>query len=215
MWEYNAALRLRTKLPILSFALVLSPGTNGISLETFSETHFGVSYTFLTYWQIGLRDLRAADWIEAGPVLATALAALMRPDPGGRAYLRLTLLQRIRDSGLDEARVFLLVNAIETYLALDEVEEAALHTPTGAEGVPIVETTELDWATELTWADKIQLKAQLNTQREIALRQIRRRFNATSPDLEERIATADSATLDRILDRIVLATSLEDFLTGL
>ncbi len=61
MWEYNAALRLRTKLPTLSFALVLSPGTNGMSLETYSETYFGVSYTYLTYWQIGLRDLRAAD----------------------------------------------------------------------------------------------------------------------------------------------------------
>ena len=48
--------------------------------------------------------------------LAIALAALMRLGPKGRAGLKLELPRRLRASTLDEARLFLLVNRVETYL---------------------------------------------------------------------------------------------------
>ena len=56
---------------------------------------------------------------------------------------------------------------------------------------------------------------ELNARRQIARRQLQRRFHTILPDLETRIAGADEATLDAMLDRIVTAGSMEDFLRGL
>ena len=149
MWVYNASQRLRSDLPVISVAIVLSPGTPGLSLERYGERLFGHEYPLLEYWQIGLRDLPAADYVHAAPDLAAALAALMRPGPEGRPGLKAALLRRLRGSDLNDARVFLLVNAVETYLRLEPAEEAVLREALRAEGDTTVETTEMTWADEM------------------------------------------------------------------
>ena len=43
-----------------------------------------------------------------------ALATLMQPGPGGKVDLKTAVLRRLVTSDLDEARLFLLVNLLET-----------------------------------------------------------------------------------------------------
>jgi len=149
VWEYNALLRLRVGHPVISVVLLPFARAGAVRRVRYSETLFGEEYVGLEYWQIGLRDLAADDYVAAELALGTALAALMRPGPGGRPDLKIAIIRRLRDSGVDDVRLFLLVNLVETYLTLDAVEEAALRSRLQAEGGDDVE------ATELTWADRL------------------------------------------------------------
>jgi len=129
MWEYNAGLRQRHGRFAISAALLpFGPvvGVRGVAKVRYVETVFGDDYILLEYWQIGLRDLAADAYVATGSPLAVALAALMRPQPGpeGRANLKIAIVRRLRDSGLDDARLFLLVNLVETYLVLDAAARA-------------------------------------------------------------------------------------------
>jgi hypothetical protein len=216
MWEYHAMIKLRDSKPLISIAVQLSSGTSGISLESYEETLFGITYRYLMYWQVGLRDLDAPAWITAAPQLVAALGALMRPGPEGRAALKLALLRRIMDSGLDDARVFLLVNAVETYLELDAADQAMLRASLNAEGEEVME------ATELTWADKILIRGReegleqgaLEARRQIARRLVLRRFSAVPADVENHITSASAETLDRMLDQIVTVSSVDELLNS-
>jgi hypothetical protein len=207
MWQYNALLRLRKGPPVISVVVVLYGNTAGLSLEHYAETLFGRAYPLLDYWQIGLRDLQAADYLHAEQPLAAALAALMQPGPEGVAALKATLLRTIGHAGLDPARIFLLVNTVQSFLPLDPAEEAALWEQLRAEGVFDMAMTEVPWG-ELTWADRMMLRGE----RTILLRQIRARFGAVPSALEERIEQADADTLAQLADQILTAASADDLL---
>ena len=206
MWQYNVLLRLRKGVPTLSVAITLYPDTQGLSLEHYGETLFGREYRLLDYWQIGLRDLNAADYIDAGSDLAVGLAALMRSGTEGDAALKIALLRRLHSSDLDPARVFLLVNVVESFLPLSAEEEEALWAQLRSEGVTQMATTEIPWG-EPTWADRVELRRT----REVLLRQLRLRFGEVPDALVARIEQADPETLDEMLDRVVTAASLDEF----
>lgn len=217
LWEYNVGLRLRDRLPVISIALVLSGGTPGISFEIYEETLFGRTYPLLGYWQIGLRDLNAADYVGAAQDLAIALAALMRPGPKGRAGLKLELLRRLKASTLDEARLFLLVNMVQTYLRLDEAEIAEFQAQMRQEGAMDTELAEMTWADEMMARGRAQGVEQGREQekRDAIARLVRVRFNAAPVDLPARLAGVEVTRLDTVLDQVVLADNLEEFLAAL
>jgi hypothetical protein len=202
-------LRLRDKLPVISIALLLSGGTPGISLEIYEETLFGQNYPLLAYWQIGLADLRAADYTGAAPDLAIALAALMKPGPEGRAGLKLTLLRRLKSSTLDEARLFLLVNMVESYLRLDTAEIVELRTQMQQEGAMDIELGEM------TWADEMMARGLEQGKREAIVRLVRLHFRTVPADLPARLVDLNVAQLDLLLDKAEFAESLEEFLASL
>src|SRR5262249_29084130 len=156
-------------------------------LQRHTERLFGRDYTLLEYWEVGLRDLRAADYLGAAQPLGAALAALMMPGEEGREGLKEAALRQIDQAGLDPARVFLLVNVVESFLPLSAEEEAALWARLRAEGVLQMVTTDLPWG-ELTWADRLELRGE----RKLLLRLIRAHFGALPAALEERIEQADS-----------------------
>lgn len=210
MWGYNVSLRQRMDLPTISVVAVLSPGTAGVSLERYSERLFGHDYPLLEYWQIGLRDLPATEYMDAAPDLAVALAALMRPGLEGRPGLKIALLRRLRGSALDDARVFLLVNAVETYLKLEPDEEATLRSMLQREGDTTVE------ATELTWADEIMQRGLEQGLEQALLRVLRRRFGTLPDALIRQISTVhDPAQLETLIDATISATTLEEFTLAL
>lgn len=153
-----------------------------------------------------------------------ALAALMRPQPGpeGRANLKIAIVRRLRDSGLDEARLFLLVNLVETYLVLDAAEEAALRARLRAEGGDDVEATELTWADRMRQEGIAQGREQgiaqgreqgvLDTKREMTVNLLRARFGAVPTALEARLGAADMATLDALFERAATVSSAAEML---
>ena len=92
--------------------------------------------------------------------MAWALAALMRPPEGKASRLKLECLRRLQAADLDEARRFLLVNCVETYLQL-EGEEAKAYTTLLA-----AETNREVAAMEMTWADELEHRGWVLGQRE-------------------------------------------------
>ncbi len=63
---------------------------------------------------------------------------------------------------------------------------------------------------EKTWSQQFVEQGALEARREILEHQIRTRFGAIPAPLAERIATADRQTLDLLLDRVVLAHSIDE-----
>jgi len=245
MWEYNVLFQLREKLPVLSIAVQLRSGTAGLSLEVYRRALFGVTYRYLEFWQVGLRDMDAAAYAQAKSLLAAALSALMRPGPEGRGMLKFKLAQRIAAGGLDDARAYLLLNTVETYLELDEAEEAEFRALLTTEGGATVQLQEMTWGDRklqegreaglqagreaglqagreagLQAGREAGLQAGLAEGEQRAKRAMVRRaaqahFGAVPQQLEQRIADADGATLELLLDRVVLAPNLDQLLADL
>ncbi len=128
----------------------------------------------------------------------------MRPGSRHRVDLRLAILERLAAGNLDEARQYLLVNLVETYLELDAAEQATYQGRLQVEGRTAVETLEL------TWGERMQQKGALQAKREDLLYVIRTRFNAVPESLAARIAQADDAQLTQLLGQAVTVGRLEE-----
>ncbi len=188
-------------------------------MERYTETLFGQEYARLDDWQVGLADLFATRYLDVDTALGPTLAALMRPGLGGRANLKIDIVKRMEDyvGRLDESKFYLLVNFIETYLRLTEEEEAEFRARLRARGERTVEATEMTWADEMMQRGREQgiLQGTLEAKRGVVSRQVRARFGALPAQVEIRLSTADADTLDRLLDRVVLAGSVDEFLADL
>ena len=139
------------------------------------------------------------------------------PNP---AELRASLLLRVVEGGLDDAREFLLVNLIATYFQLDAGEVESYQELISREEYRKVQNVEL------TWADKLLRKGEekgrekglraglLKGKRESVLRVLEAKFGPPLKEVTERVEAMESAeALDVCLERVVKATSLEE--TGL
>jgi hypothetical protein len=90
--------------PVISVELAPFARTGTVKLKRYTQTLFGQEYILLEYWPIPLGALSAESYLAAEPALGAAPAALMRVQSGDRVDLRLASLERIANSGLDEAR---------------------------------------------------------------------------------------------------------------
>ena len=205
MWEYHALLRLRHQgRLVISIALLPFKDVGEVRLARYAETIFGQEYPYLDYWQVGLRGLAAEEYLATASALAPILASLMRPGSTGKVGLKVALAERLRASGLDEARLYLAVNFMETYLELDTAEQDLYRARLQAEGATTVDTMDV---TQLTWADKILLRGreegreegELQATRRVALRQARARFGVLPVELEAALEQADGTALDSLV----------------
>jgi hypothetical protein len=207
MWEYNALYALRHKKPVISIELAPFASTGTVELCRYTEMLFGQEYIRLEYWRIPLGALSAENYLTAEPVLGAALAALMHSQSGDRVDLRLASLERIANSGLDPARQYLLVNFVETYLTLDEDEQASYKTRLGQGGHMAVQ------ALEMTWGERLRLEGALAAKREMLLDVLRIRFSEVPEALAATIAQADDAWLTKAHHQSVSASSIEELIT--
>ena len=123
--------------------------------------------------------------------------------------VRLGLLGRVVASGLDEASLFLLVNLIETYFPVPEVErERYLRLVSREEYRKVQEV-------ELTWADKLRQEGReegvVQGKRQTLKRLLAARFGVLPNRVEASIdALASGEELDGYLDRVLTAGSVEE-----
>jgi hypothetical protein len=107
----------------------------------------------------------------------------------------------------------LLLNALETYLELDETEHAEYQALLATEGGAEVELSEM------TWGDRKVLEGReqgmLEGQRTMVRRAALTHLGTVPPQLDERIAHADRETLERLLDRVVLGRDLQELLADI
>ena len=179
-------------------------------------TPLASGFVTFRYLQISLPLLRVEDYVQAEPVLGAGLASVMRL-PGDRQAqirLRLACLRRVhdaeRDGTVNAAQVILLVNLVATYLPLTEEEREALRVQLKQEGDVTMD------ATELTWADQIDLRSSLRTQRKDIRRLVQLKFGRVSPEINALVeATETKEGLTALFDRAVVAQNEDELLRPL
>jgi hypothetical protein len=125
MFEYSVLLWLRHRAPIFPVVLYLQGG-EGLADEEYQESLFERELFRFRYASVGLARLPAEEYVETGP-FGAALAVLMsRRKDADPVVLEADMQQRVAKSGLDDLRMFLLLDVIETYSKLSEDERARL-----------------------------------------------------------------------------------------
>ena len=242
LWEYNALLTLRHGPPVVPIGLMPFAVGQGVELATYTEEAFGREYRRMDYWRISLRGLPAAEYLEGGPALGAALAALMRPPPGGRVELKAAIFARLRRGDLAPGTRALFFNFVQTYLELDEAEHADFARRMTPEGDVTMETLEKTWldreiergiAEHAPWADRLVEQAveqgtlqgieqgtlqgieqgTLQAKRAAVRRLVRMRFGVESAELDARLASLNGPALDELFDRAVVAPDLATLLS--
>ncbi len=126
--------------------------------------------------------------------------------------MRSTTLRRVRealDAGqVDDARAFLLVNFIATYLPLSDEEREDLRVQLEQRGDSTME------ATELTWAERVEQRGSLLGMREAIRQMLRVRLGSVSPELESALAgMTREEELTTFIERAAVARSEAELLT--
>jgi predicted transposase YdaD len=130
------------------------------------------------------------------------------------------MLERVVGSELDEALKYLLVNVIETFFELSgEDAEEYRRLVSGKEYRAVQEV-------ELTWADRLIEKGReegrekgrevgvLEGKREALRRQLAVKFGELPHETKVRVEVMSSTDLDRVLDRVLTATTLDELDLG-
>ncbi len=210
MFEYYALLWLEFDAPVFPIVLyVKEGGREGIETSIYRHELFGREVMRFQYGSVALARIAGQEYVEKGP-LAAALAALMGwGRDSDSAGLRLRLLARVVASGLDEASLFLLVNLIETYLPVPEGARERYRRLVGRKEYRKVQEVELSWADRLR-EEGLQ-EGLVQGRRQALKRLLAAKFGGLPRSLEAKIdALASAEELDRCLDRILTAVSIED-----
>ncbi len=195
MLQYYMALRLRYNLPVFPVVVYLSHGVGGLGTEVCEESFLGARVLTFEYQRIGVSDLPAEKYLQSPHPLAYGLAALMEKGPRRAAELKVECLLRIARALIDEARKALLANCVETYLRLDESEQALFE-----QLVPAHQEVK-----------KMLTVYEINGMRKAALMQLRLKFGDLPEQVEERVQSMETESeLDNLLKAILNAKSLDD-----
>jgi hypothetical protein len=226
MFEYFALLWLELGLPVFPIVLYLKEGGRiGVEVATYRQEIFEREVLRFRYSTVALAGLDAEEYVEKGP-LAVGLSALMR---WGRrwdeAQRHAGLIRRVRASGLEEAAQFLLINLIKTYLPIPEGALGRYRRLISRKEYREVQEVELSWAERLREQGREQgrevgreegheeglQEGVVRGKRDTLKRLLAARFGPISPIVEARIAALSSGEeLDRCLDRVLTAGSIED-----
>jgi len=237
MLRYYMMLHLRYNLPVLPVVIYLSRGAGGLGTEVHEQTLFGKPVVRFEYGRVGVSDLPAEAYLLSNNPLAYGLAALMQPGERRPAELKVACLLRIARAVMDEARKALLVNCVETYLRLDEKEQALYEelvaqpeqkevkemlTVYEERGIAIGEQRGIAIGEQRGIAIGEQRGIAIGEQRGIAigtvrgkrdatLRVLRKKFGTLPKAVEARIQAMETeAELDALLDAVLTAQSLDD-----
>jgi hypothetical protein len=195
MLQYYMTLRLRYNLPVFPIVVYLSHGAGGLGTEVCEESFLGARVLTFEYQRIGVSDLPAEEYLQSPHPLVYGLAALMEKGTRHAAELKVECLLRIARALIDEARKALLTNCVETYLRLDENEQALYE-----QLVPAHQEVR-----------KMLTVYEINGMRKAALLQLRLKFGDLPEQVEERVQSMETeAELDNLLKAILNAQSLDD-----
>jgi hypothetical protein len=219
MFEYYALLRLNYGLPVFPIALYLRRGPLSKVAE-YREALFGQELLLFRYHSLALARLPAEEYVGASP-LGAALSALMSQEKTrDRARHKLSMLEPVVGSGLDEALKYLLVNVIETYFELSGEDAERYRLLVSRKEYRAVQEVEL------TWADKLMEKGRekgreegrevgvIEGKRETILRLLATKFGDLPRDIAAKAEAMSAAELDSVVDRLLTATTLDELELG-
>ncbi|MEM9597854.1 MAG: DUF4351 domain-containing protein, partial [Acidobacteriota bacterium] len=233
MWRYYLHLKLRyPDVPVLPVVLYLRGGPRGLELVEVRERVWnGPETSVFRFVAFGVSRCEAAEYLSRPEPMSWALASLMRAPGGDRVALKLGCLRPIAGADLDEARRFLLLNAVETYVELSE-EESSRFAASLADETEEVRTMETTWADKLI-AKGIQQGLAQGVEQGLAqgveqglaqgvatgrregmvdttVRLLEKRFGRLPGASRRRIDGLDERGLEALADRLLEAASLRD-----
>jgi hypothetical protein len=206
---------------VLPVVIYLSRGAGGLGTEVHEQTLFGKPVVRFEYGRVGVSDLPAEAYLLSNNPLAYGLAALMRLGERRPAELKVACLLRIARAVMDEARKALLVNCVETYLRLDEKEQALYEELVAQpeqkevkEMLTVYEERGIAIGEQRGIAIGEQRGIAIGTvrgKRDATLRVLRKKFGTLPKAVEARIQAMETeAELDALLDAVLTAQSLDD-----
>ncbi len=218
MFEYCALLWSRYRLPIFPIVVYLRGGSKGPANEEFRMELFGHEILRFRCQSVRLAGLDVEEYRKGSGPVGAALGALMnREHSRDLAKLRASLLLRVAESGLDEAREFLLVNLIETYFQLGADDLESYQELISRKEYRKVQDVELSWADKLLregeekGLEKGLEAGRLKGKRESVLRVLEAKFGVASTNTTAQVeAMGSEEELDVCLERVLKATSLEE-----
>jgi predicted transposase YdaD len=227
MFQYYALLRLHYGLPVFPIALYLRSGPRSKVAE-YREALFGQELLLFRYHSLALARLPAEEYVGTSP-LGAALSSLMsREKARDRARLRVSMLERVVGSELDEALKYLLVNVIETYFVLSGEDAERYRRLLSRKEFRAVQEVELTWADKLMekgreegreqgreegW-EKGREKGVIEGKRKTLLRLLAARYGELPKEVTVRAEAMSEAKLDSVLDRLLTATALDELRLG-
>jgi hypothetical protein len=217
LFEYAMQLWLRHRRPIVPIVVYLRGGKPDVTRQTERIKVFGRILMTFRYLAFGLSPSQAADYLKRPEPLAWALAALMRHRGLSPAQHRLACLRPTAAAKIDDARKFLLLNFVETYVSLDDSEqeeyETLLRDERNREVAIMAEltlTTNADSLAHKHYVEGLE-KGREHGQRELLLHLLTRRFGPLPEAARQRVqALTSSEELSRLAERVLDARSLDD-----
>jgi hypothetical protein len=209
MFQYYCLLWAKHGVSIFPVVVYLRGGRAGVEEEEYVEKLFGQEQLRFRYSAVALKRLEAQEYVENPSPVAPALAALIcRRRVRDPARLWLMTMERLKRSGLDEARTFLLLHIVNTHFVLRDAERDKIERAFSQERYR--EVREM----QMTWAEKVEKKGRaegmLEGRREALLR-LTTKFGPLPEEITSKVRAIQSlAELDLCLDRVLVATSLRD-----
>ena len=150
---------------------------------------------------------------RGGPAGAGLAALMNRSLSRDVEQLRVSLMWRVIQSELDEARQLILIDLIQTYFGLSGEQMARYQRLVSRKENRKVQDVELTWADKLLkqGEEKGREAGLLEGKREALLHQLGAKFGPLSEGTTTRVESIDSVSeLDDYLERILTARSLQE-----
>jgi hypothetical protein len=208
MFEYYIQLRRDSGLPVLPIALFLRVGVNGIGWDAYEEHFWEQRIVRFEYAYVGLPALDGEQFVTGENLLGVALSALMRTPGDRRAELYAEGLKRIATSKENDYRRFLLVECLEAYANLDDVQTERLQALLHTEAYQQVETIM-----KTTFERGIE-QGIIQGERRSALRQLEAKFGPLSPTVKQQLDALSREALAQLQLDLLKAEALEELCLG-
>lgn len=211
LWRYRMQIKLRHDLSLLTLVLFLDGGGPGVVQRTETEQIGDLETATFSYFAWGLGQSSAEEYLLRPEPLAWALSALMRRKTLRASEHKLACLRAIARVKIDEARRFLLVNCVETYLQLSEEEEKAYESLLALEENEEINTMEQTWADRMREEGRQEgrQEGQRQGMQELLRQLLEERFGPLPKNARQRIATIKAPEeLQRLARDVLAARSL-------
>jgi len=206
--DYHRLIQTLHHEQILSIALYLRGGKQGVREEVLEEDLVGPGLSAFRFLAFGLEKCLAREYLARPEPLAWALASIMDPKPWSRTRLKLGCLQRIQEAPLKETERIELVKCIETYLQLtpSEAEDLAWLGTLPERSVKTMNLLYIE-----TWEDRMKAQGA----RKVVLGLLEERFGAVPEEVRNRLEKVRSVDrLTRLAQKAANAKSLKSLRLG-
>jgi hypothetical protein len=200
MFSLYEQLRRRHGLPVLPIALYLRVGLDGIGWDVHEEWYWDHRLVAFEYAYVGLPALDGEQYVAGEHLLGVALTALMRVPRARRVEVHAEALRRLAEARENDYRRHLLLDCLEAYATLDEVQAQEL--------AALLRTERYREAQAMPMTSFE--KGLQQGQRTMLQKMLESRFGPLSPDARQRLDGLSPERLEVLALELLKAGSLRE-----